>query len=473
MVEQHETTTFAAHIQELLERAGQRSEELKKPILVSTTEVCDDLDPLTVFANASRFESERWFWEHPESGLSMTGVSVGHGVLVPKMRRFERVDDLWRGMVADAVIEPAPGPGDPGPVMFAGFSFDPNRRYSREWLGFPAGALMLPMLLLRRSGDRCTLTTSILTRSNLDAAQIAEAMAKRREQLFDAASRDIESTPDDWVVSPADEERSDIDSWSAAVTSAADAVRAGAFEKVVLARPFNLDVKGLFNVPRALDRLRESYPGCYIFAVSRHGKTFLGASPEQLVKLSDGEVRTACLAGSIRRGDDPEEDEALGRELLENPKDQVEHAVVVKAIREALGPLCTELDVPDEPELMTVSNVHHLHTPVRGRMSNGASLFDLVDRLHPTPAVGGYPKDEAVAFIRENEPFDRGWYASPIGWIDVHGNGEFAVALRSALLVPRRAVLFAGCGIVDGSDPESEYAESEVKLRPMIAALGN
>jgi isochorismate synthase len=465
------TKTFVERLRELLELGAERSRELKKPILVSLTEECPDLDPLRVFANSASYESERWFWEQPDGDLSMLGIGVGHGVLVPKNRRYNRVDELWREMVADAVIEPAPTADDHGPVMFSGFSFDPERKLERQWLGYPQGCLMLPMLVLARRGGACTLTSSILMRSSLDPNHIADAIAKRRRLLLDVATKEIKHQPADQTLSPVEERGADFEAWSTAVTRAADAVRAGQFEKVVLARPYQVQTERLFDVPGALLRLRETYPGCYIFAVARHSYVFLGASPEQLVRLRDGEVHTACLAGSIRRGEMPEEDAALGQQLLDNPKDQVEHAVVVKAMREALEPVCSELTIPEQPELMTVSNVHHLHTPVVGRMSNGATLFDLVARLHPTPAVGGYPKEEALAFIREIEPFNRGWYASPIGWIDVHGNGEFLVALRSALVRANRATLFAGCGIVDGSDPEQEYAESEVKLRPMLCAL--
>ena len=182
-------------------------------------------------------------------------------------------------------------------------------------------------------------------------------------------------------------------------------------------------------------------------------------------------LRTAALAGSAPRGATPEEDARLGQGLLASAKDRGEHAIVVRALTDGLEGICDELTMPAEPALLSVANIHHLHTPVSGRLGPGKTLLDAVERLHPTPAVGGWPRAAALRFIREQEGLDRGWYAAPLGWLDRHGAGEFAVGLRSALLEGSTAALFAGCGIVGDSDPAEEYAESRLKLRPMLAAL--
>ncbi|HET7034704.1 MAG TPA: chorismate-binding protein, partial [Thermomicrobiaceae bacterium] len=157
--------------------------------------------------------------------------------------------------------------------------------------------------------------------------------------------------------------------------------------------------------------------------------------------------------------------------LLASAKDRGEHAIVVRALAEGLAGICRELEMPAEPKLLSVANIHHLHTPLRARLQPGRTLLDAVERLHPTPAVGGWPRDPALRFIRAQEGLDRGWYAAPVGWLDRHGAGEFAVALRSALVEGASATLFAGCGIVADSDPDQEYAESAIKLRPMLSAL--
>jgi menaquinone-specific isochorismate synthase len=210
-----------------------------------------------------------------------------------------------------------------------------------------------------------------------------------------------------------------------------------------------------------------------LFAFGTADRCFLGATPERLVKLAGREVFVDCIAGSIARGVTDDEDERLAQVLLASEKDRTEHEVVVHAVKEALSGVCDELIRPsDTPKVVRSRNVQHLSTPLRGRLSGGNCVLDLVERLHPTPAVGGFPRDLALHAIREREGFDRGWYAGPLGWVNGNGEGEFAVAIRSALLAGNEATLYAGAGIVADSDPDAEYAETGLKLKPMLAALG-
>jgi isochorismate synthase len=260
--------------------------------------------------------------------------------------------------------------------------------------------------------------------------------------------------------------------WEALVEDAARACRTGVLEKVVLARAVRACARVPFDPAAALERLRDAYPNAYVFAVARGPRCFLGATPERLVRLRDGAVDAACLAGSARRGETPEEDARLGSALLASAKDRAEHAVVVRSVRAALEDVCREVHSPHEPRLLRLRNVQHLYTPVDGGVSWPTCVLDLVQRLHPTPAVGGYPREGALRFIREREGLDRGWYAGPVGWLDRRGDGEFAVALRSALVHGAEATLFAGSGIVAQSRASDEYAETCLKLHPMLNALG-
>jgi isochorismate synthase len=248
-------------------------------------------------------------------------------------------------------------------------------------------------------------------------------------------------------------------------------IRGSAVEKVVLARQVTARAERSIDAAAVLRRLREGYPQCTVFAFARGDACFLGATPERLVRLEGRAVRADPLAGSAARGATEDEDRRLGDALLADEKERREHGLVVGAVRDALEPVCSHLDVPETPELLRMPNVQHLHTPIRGVLAGEASILELVERLHPTPAAGGLPRDAALSLIRRYEPFDRGWYAGPVGWVDGGGNGEFAVAIRSALLRGHEALLYAGCGIVAGSDPEREYAESCLKLRPMLWAL--
>ena len=218
-----------------------------------------------------------------------------------------------------------------------------------------------------------------------------------------------------------------------------------------------------------ITRLSEAYADTTRFAVERGGRVFLGASPERLVSRRGSLVETDALAGTAKRGAD---DASIERSLLESAKDRHEHALVVRAIAEVLGPWSSSLDVPDEPRIRSLRNVFHLWTPIRAVFREDKHVLALVDALHPTPAVAGTPRDRATSWIATHEPSARGWYTGAVGWIDAAGDGDFAVAIRAGVVGPEDVWLYAGAGLVEGSDPLAEYAETRAKQAPMLAALG-
>jgi isochorismate synthase len=264
--------------------------------------------------------------------------------------------------------------------------------------------------------------------------------------------------------------------WVSRVGSLARAIGQGQLgvEKVVLARAHQLSRAEPIDAQAALRRLADSYPSCTVFAISRGDGCFLGATPERLIALRNGRASTTALAGSLSRGATQAEDDLLAQQLLHSPKERAEHAIVVNALRDGLASdgLCSGVIADAQPRVQKLPNLQHLMTPIRGQVAAGRSVLDLVERLHPTPAMGGFPRQRALEIIREWECLDRGWYAGPLGWVNRHGEGEFVVGIRSALVRGNDATLFAGCGIVADSNPEAEYAESGWKLRPMLAALG-
>ncbi|HEY8309206.1 MAG TPA: chorismate-binding protein, partial [Gemmatimonadaceae bacterium] len=208
----------------------------------------------------------------------------------------------------------------------------------------------------------------------------------------------------------------------------------------------------------------------YVFGCWHGDSVFVGATPERLVRLDGRDVQASSLAGSVSRGATAAEDAKHATLLLTSTKDRAEHEIVRRALCAGLERLCDDVAAAEGPALLSLPNVHHLHTAVSARLRDGHTLLQLVAQLHPTPAVGGEPRNAALRFIREYEKMDRGWYAGPIGWLQ-RDRGEFAVALRSALVSGADALMFAGCGVVADSDPEQEYAESLLKLRPMQIAL--
>lgn len=466
----HADQTIAiSRLIQALERGRMSAIELGRAVLVSVVEPCPPVDPIAVCAAAETYR-DRSLWFQPESGFALVGVGSAYAV-EEQSNRFSDARSARQTLLTDAIVEEIDSElRATGPVLLGGFSFDPRRQATDQWRCFPSTRLILPRVLLTARPETCYVTLNVMVGPDSDSHEEALRLSSELEHLMAEASR-VKSTPKSEREVSLHEARQAWD-WQRVVADASSAIRRGDAQKIVLAREIDLVSSTSFAVSAVLDRLAQAYPTCYVFAFGHGEQTFLGATPERLVRLEDGELRTAGLAGSERRGTTPEEDQALGASLLASNKDRAEHAIVVHALREGLSELCEQLISPDEPELLSVSNVHHLYTPIVGHVREGVCILDAVERLHPTPAVGGYPREIALEFIREHEGMDRGWYASPVGWVGADGGGEFAVALRSALIDGTQAFLFAGCGIMGDSDPQREYDESWLKFRPMLGALG-
>jgi isochorismate synthase len=458
-----------------LEKGVAEAQHQGRSLLVSYSKPVEPVATLHFFEKARRQDLAASFWERAEDGFSLAGAGAAFTLEADGIGRFDGIERDWHDLVETALIEREDVPADLwgiGPALFGGFSFEDEPEDAPQWQGFPAALLRLPQVQLAARADGCYLTLNALVDEFTDPAIEAEHLLKlglfltedgfSAEEFFTGET--IIGEPED--LTPAAE-------WKALVSRAAQEIQGGAFEKVVLAREVSLSASEPFQVAVALERLRKNYPAATIFAIADGPKCFLGATPERLVRLCEGEVRTIALAGTYPRGATEEDDARLGRELLESPKNRHEHAVVVQMLRTALGEVCQHVLVDEEPRLLKLPNVQHLYTPVLGRLAGGekSSVLSLLKSLHPTPALGGFPRQPALRWLRENEGLVRGWYAAPVGWVDSRGEGEFVVAIRSALVDGKEARLFAGCGIMGDSDPEVEYTESCLKLRPMIKAL--
>ncbi|MBP7694429.1 MAG: isochorismate synthase [Anaerolineales bacterium] len=446
-------------------RGVRQAQQLNRPIIVSVVEPILTFDAIDLFERGAAVAAERVLWSHPSEEFALVGFGAAAVIEAGPERRFSAAAEAWQALRVGALHEGPRGVPGLGPLLLGGFAFDGERPATGLWDGFPAGRLVLPRLTFTLQQERGWLTHTLQVRPDDDAAALAEAQAALLDDVMTApAVRGEAAAP-----TTLHELRSASD-WQADVAKAAQAVGTGEMQKVVLARAVQLEADQVFQAGRALRYLSANYHGCYLFAVARGERCFLGATPEQLLRLRHGEVRTMSLAGSIRRGRTPEEDQQLGQALQDSVKDRNEHTVVVQAMVEALYATCASLTV-GPTGLLKLGNIQHLCTPIIGPVADGQTLLDLVERLHPTPAVGGRPRAVALHWIRQHEQLDRGWYAGPVGWVDERGEGEFAVALRSALLHGDRATLFAGCGIMADSDPEREYVESSLKLKPMLTAL--
>jgi isochorismate synthase len=434
--------------------AASRARRLGRPVLASWTEL-SSLEAISFFAQAAN-TTDRALWLRPSSGEALVGIGAARTLIGSGDDRFRQVADGWRDLLADAVVDDVVGNQHGGPLLLGGFSFDPIRRHSSSlWSGFPDARLILPeRMLVVREGAAWLTNNVVVTPDGQDSPEADDERTPRKAPSANPG------------LSPA--------IWKTLVGSVARGIRNGqlGLEKVVLARAQQVQQTEPIDPQQALRNLAASYPSCTVFAIAHRDSCFLGATPERLIALHSGTASTFALAGSVSRGATPVEDQRLAEQLLQDPKERAEHAIVVGAVRDGMAQLCTRVMSDTEPRIRKLSNVQHLLTPVRGQVAAGISILDLVERLHPTPAVGGFPRQRALELSRECEGLDRGWYAGSIGWLNRDGEGEFVVGIRSALLDGNSATLFAGCGIVGDSNPARELAESGWKLQPMLAALG-
>jgi isochorismate synthase len=357
-----------------------------------------------------------------------------------------------------------------GPVLMGGMAFDAGNHTMGAWDGFPDAMFFVPRIQVVVNGDERWLTINALVDPDGNVDVDPGDVSRMRFSITSPVESEISTsrTPDAGDITYSD--ALDAGEWRELVGDAVDAIHNGEFDKVVLAREVRATAPSELSAVAALRQMRRAHRDSYVFGIWSGATAFIGASPERLVRLDGREVSASSLAGSVRRGATPAEDSSLAEGLLSSAKDREEHEVVRKALTSALATLCDDVTAADSTSILSLPQVHHLHTAVSARLREGHSLLDLVAKLHPTPAVGGEPRNAALDFIRNNEKLDRGWYAAPIGWLQ-RDRGEFAVALRSALINGNTASLFAGCGIVADSDPDEEFAESILKLRPMQLAL--
>ncbi len=444
-----------------------------------------DLDPLDAFLASD--DEERFFWSHPADGLERAATGEVWSLELQAGAAEDRFDVAARevgDLLERLEVIGDDAPPSAGPVVHAGFAYA-DRGVASEgsaWASFPAARLVLARRQITRVDDatfECRLVE--VGPDAPDDGWMA---------LFEGATERETGTPPqhaDEIEGPSYSVQADRPHarYEAQVAAALDEIERGGFEKVVLARALEVRHAGEFGLRQFLEQLRAAYPACATFAVAHGEDQLVSASPERLVALQGEVIRTSALAGSAPRGRSPESDARLGRELLACPKNLAEHGAVKRTIVAALEKAARNVRAADVPALLRLAGIQHLETPIEARLDTdagrpGEALIGLVSALHPTPAVGGLPAELADAFIEAHEALDRGWYAAPVGFIGADGSGEFRVALRSALLrtevsadgaVCSMARLFAGAGVVEGSDPHGELVETRIKLRALLAPL--
>jgi menaquinone-specific isochorismate synthase len=407
-------------------------------LIVTTRPIADPVDLL------DRLPAEAPLaWVRDGDGLIGWGAAAR--LEVRGDERFSRAQRWWSTLCARFDVDDTVSATGTGPVAFGSFAFDPARGPS---------VVIVPKVVVGRRGGQAWLTV-------VGPDQELPGVGTHLPPVSVPESPTQVSWSDGSLTS---------DRWAAAVAEAVHRIKAGELDKVVLARDVVAAVRGPLDVRHLLVRLADSYPSCWTFSVDG----LVGATPELLVRRTGDLVTSRVLAGTVRRRGDDQADAGLARALMASGKDTEEHEYAVRSVARALAAHCTDLDVPSRPHVLELANVQHLATDVTGRLADSATVLALAASLHPTAAVCGTPTERAFALIAELEQMDRGRYAGPVGWFDRHGDGEFGIALRCAQVDVSAGTVraYAGCGIVAGSEPADEVAESNAKLVPVRQALG-
>jgi salicylate biosynthesis isochorismate synthase len=442
-------------LEERVHEVSREARATRRSLVLIHDERMDDApSALELFAGAAHDGLARFFAARPEQGFELVALGCAARVAAWSAAGARRVRAR-----CDALRErmrPVPSEDAAAPLWLGGMAFDAAEPRARHWSAYGAAHFVLPgLMLVRRAGEtwlRFALEVDAQTRFDEALARWESWLEKRGPAALSIPSPRLEA------------ERRAAEQYFSVVERGIAAVRDGALHKVVLACEERHAASVRSDV--VLQALCAAHPSCVVFAQGIGDAVFVGATPELLVRRRGARVETSAVAATARRGG-----AALARRLQRSPKERREHALVVEDLAARLGPLCSELAVPERPVLLDTGTLQHLLTPIAGRLARSVHALDLVARLHPTPALGGAPREPALALIRALEGFDRGWYGGPIGWFDAHGDGEFHVALRCAWIGPEELRLYAGSGLVAESSPEDESRETAFKLASVREVL--
>jgi menaquinone-specific isochorismate synthase len=413
----------------------------------------------------------RGFWARDDGWVAHVGAAETLEVQAAGSARFDQIWEEAQLLLGggDLTWEGGWSSPDAPPRLYGGFSFRDDHRPTGFWNGFPSARFILPELELVQGSQG-----TFLTAQELVPPSQAEFSRQRLRMMLEDARRGLADPPPPDVQVPRAAARMETprEVWEDAVRKALEAMGREEFTKVVLARILDVSTSRPLDPVEVLRHLRAENTGAHVFLFEPEpGGPLVGAAPETVATLRRGEFAATAVAGSVPRGETPDDADRFAEQLLASTKDRVEHAFVVEDMVSRLEPRCTSVSAQSEPHVLRLARIQHLETYVEARARDGETVLTLLEALHPTPAVCGVPTDRALAFLREEEPFERGWYAGPVGFFDAGGNGVFVPALRSAVARGESWRLYAGAGLVEASDPALEWEETGIKFEPILRAL--
>jgi len=440
--------------------------------LVSVSVPIEDVEPAALLRLGKG--GPRGFWAREGRWFAHIGRAATVEVTSAQDRpdRFRKIWAEARTIFSCSWKDPQSEVNPPSPRLFGGFSFRSDHVAEGAWEDFPSAYFVLPEVELVGGEESGVLT---LRRLLVPSANPAQCRQDLRDELASVRDR-LTTAPSELgpggVHIPATRSETDLEAWGTTVERALSEVAAGGLSKVVMARVQTASFEGTMDPVDVVLNLWRENPGSHVFLFEPTPcHVLLGAAPETVVTVQAGVFRATAVAGSIARGNTPEEQKALASELLNREKDRREHRVCVEDMVARLADVSQDIQAEAEAHVLTLSAIQHLETAITAELHPNQTVISALEALHPTPAVCGFPRDRALDFLRTEEPFQRGWYAGPVGWFDNDGNGVFVPALRSAVGRGKEWRLFAGAGIVAGSDPSREWDETRIKFQPVLRAL--
>ncbi|MBA1189467.1 isochorismate synthase [Pseudomonas entomophila] len=449
----------------VLVQARQRAALRGQPVLASLALPTSRIDAFACVARAEASTLAYALLDTRAPDRLLFGVGCAAELRERPETALGAMAEQWQHWLEDRVQE-----GEVGPLLMGGARFDPLSRRAPHWEDFPAAVMTLHAVQWSCQAEGAWL---LLQARVAQGSDIERVIDERRAILacLSAPAPAPAASSSALLALDADCDSIPRRAWEAMAGDAVRCIRAGEMRKVVLARHVQRTHTAPVDVASVLRRLRTRDTDAHVFAVRRGGSCFLGATPERLAHLEQGRVHTHALAGTAARGGDAQVDRQLGQTLMNSPKEREEHDLVVRTIADGLARLGGQAMAADCPQLRKLATLQHLTTPLWADVGEHIGVLDVVEQLHPTPAVAGLALAQALSFIREHEGLDRGWYAGPVGWMDTRAQGDFVVALRSMLVRAHDTYLFAGCGVVADSDPKAEFQETQLKLSGMFKAL--